>query len=231
MNRVLLTSIICSVACNELPSDSQLSGVDSPAEETMMMVEGSVEQQSQKQSIVSNPKGFSTPSVLNDHSMSLQVGNAEVVSENDLDTYFESDDAFAKQLYAFSKSMELSNAELRALITLEAQMNCNPANALIGELQLEDNNQRGTFEVLVFELESEEKVDFIEGKVYLGKSTGIMMDSDDTMIASLENTNPTSKMWELARGLGSWKIDNTKGERFFIVLDTNQIVGFETECE
>jgi len=231
MNRVLFTSIICSVACNELPSDSQLSGVDNPAEETMMMVEGSIEQQSQKQSTVSNPKGLSTPSVLNDHSMSLQVGNAEPASENGLDSYFEKDDVFSKQLYAFSKSMELSNAELRELINLETQMNCDPANALFGELQLEDNNQRGTFEMIVFELESEEKVDFLEGKVYLGKSTGIMMDSDDTMIASLENANSTSNVWDLARGLGSWKVDDTKGERFFIVLDTNQIVGFETECD
>ena len=231
MNRALLTSIICSVACNELPSDSQLSGVDNPAEETMMMVEGSIEQQSQKQSTVSNPKGLSTPSVLNDHLMSLQIRNPEEDAELDVNAYFEGDDAFAKQLYHFAESMELTNAELSNLIELEAQMDCETKNAIVGEIQLEDNNQRGIFGMVFFGLGNEEHIDAVRGKVYLGKSTGAMMDSDDIMIASLENTNSTSNVWDLARGLGSWKVDDTKGERFFIVLDTNQIVGFETECD
>ena len=230
MNRVLFTSIICSVACNELPSDSQLSGVDNPAEETMMMVEGSIEQQSQKQSTVSNPKGLSTPSVLNDHSKSLQNGNHETDAEFDVDAYFEGDDAFAKQLYYLAESMELTNAEVAQLIDMEAQMDCEAKNAIVGEFQLEDNTQRGTFGMVVFGLENEEHIDAVRGKVYLGKSTGIMMDTDNTMIASLENTR-SAEGWELARGVGEWKADDTKGERFFVILDTEQLVGFETECD
>ena len=206
MNRVLFTSIFCSVACNELPSDSQLSGADNPAEETMMMIEGSVDQQSEKQTMVSNPKGLSTPSVLNDHSMTLQNGNRETAAEFDADAYFEGDDAFAKQLYNLTESMELTNEEVAQLVNLEAQMDCEVKNGIVGEFQLEDNNQRGTFGMVVFGLENDEQVDAVRGKVYLGKSTGILMDTNNTMIASLENTS-SAETWEHAQGVGHWKVE------------------------
>ena len=230
MNRVLFTSIICSVACNELPSDSQLLGSDSLSEETLMMIEGSVEQQSEKQTVKSNPKALSVPSIFNDHSKSLHVSNSAIDADLYMESYFESDNAFAKQLYNLSEALDLTNVELVELIDLEAQMQCEVMNVIIGEIQLEDNLQRGVFGIDVFGFENDEQIDAVRGKVYLGKSTGIMMDSDNAMIASLESTGSATD-WELAHGVGEWKDDDTKGERFFLILDNDQLVGFETECE
>ena len=81
-------------------------------------------------------------------------------------------------------------------------------------------------------LETGEEIDELEGRVYSGKSTGILMDASGTMVAAIAaHEQGDDFSWTVTTGTGDWSNGvDAKGERFFVTTN-DQLIGFETLCE
>jgi hypothetical protein len=242
MNRALFTSLFCSVACTEIPTDGQELSPQDSHQDTMTLADGSIASQS-----ASDDRGLSAPAdlipaeghavaILSDRSGGLTVPSAEQSAQQesavDLDRYFEGDDYFIKLFSQVAEAAALSDDIIQRLIRLEAQSSCEVDAVIHGKLFIDDNS-RGNFKLEVSEAGTGEAIDTLEGRVYAGKSTGIMMTADGTMVAAVtaQELGLESFSWAVISGTGTWTNGvSSKGERFFVTID-QQVVGFETLCE
>ena len=237
MNRATITTIFLSVACNQAPENTKLNYSSATDLDQLMYIDGEfISQKSSSENASSDTKspqgGLVASDVTSEKTHPLTTSALEF--GDIFDDYFEGVGTFSKQLWFLSEEMELDELEIKSLALLEKQAVCDTVSFIYGARHFEGNSNTGLFKMEIVDFSTKKTVDEITGKFYLDNDGGFMLSQEREMIASLTGTTDRedSSIWQLGTGFGKWTADNDKkGERFFIMLDSVQFVGFETLCD